>query len=296
VDHYLRKAADFKLEALFLCDPRHLDTLEYGHVSTLREKADSLGIGVELGTGGTNPDHLQNLVRAAHVVGSPVVHTTVDAPRPTSAHELDDMLSAAARNLRGVLPVCERYGVSLAVENTAQITCSELLALVEMVGSDWVGVCLDTGNPLAVLEDPLATAEALAPLTKAVHLKDCQVAARPDGFVLGGCALGEGVVDLGGILGALSSLPPDTSLSIEVALGRQQVPALSEEHLARFPGASARALGRALRLVRDRGLPHLPRLPTESRASEDEVLAEEDGLVLRSVEWARRALGIRTGE
>jgi hypothetical protein len=56
------------------------------------------------------------------------------------------------------------------------------------------------------------------------------------------------------------------------------------------PEASAAALGRTLRLVRDRGLPREPELPIERGASEDEILSAEDDLVLESVRWAQQAV------
>ena len=290
IEHYLQKAVDLNLDGLYLADTRHLDSLEYGYVSGLRERATSLGLYLELGTGGTNPDHLQNMVRTAHVLGSPVVRTMVDKPRPTSSQSMSNLLLASAREIQQVLPVCERYGVSLAIENSPQITTRELLSLVELADSEWVGVCLDTANPLAVMEDPLAVARTLAPLARTVHLKDYRLVPQPNGLDLIGCSLGEGVVDHRSILEILSSQAPEVNLNIESVVGKQAVPVLDAEYLAQFPDVPAGSLGWTLRLVRDRGLPQMPPLATEQDASEDEILAREDDLVLRSVRWAQQAL------
>lgn len=291
VGHYLRKAAELDLEGLHLCDPRHLDSLEYGYVSDLRQKAESAGLYLELGTAGTNPDHLQGMVRAAHVLGSPVVRTFVGKPRAAKPEAMSALLSATASEIAQVTPVCDRYQIALALENHQDLTTEELLTLVELVDSEWVGICFDTGNPLALLDDPLESAAAFAPLIRSVHLKDYQVSARSDGFVLIGCALGDGVVPLKEILDVLAARAPKPNLNIETYLGKHVCPAMDEGYLARVPGASAAALGGVLRLVRDRGLPREPRLPSEQGASEDEVLAAEDELVLRSVRWAQQALG-----
>jgi sugar phosphate isomerase/epimerase len=290
VDHYFRKAAELRLDGLYLCDARHLDSLEYGYISGLRERAAALGLYLELGTTGTNPDHMQNMVRAAHVLGSPLVRTVLDRPRPATEEAVADLLAACAAELRQVLPVCERYGVQLALENGPQITSRELLSLIEAVGSPLVRVCFDTANPLCVMEDPVSAATALAPLAITVHLKDYQLAARLDGFLLIGCPLGKGAVDLRGVLEILAAHAPNPNLNIETFLGKQVIPALADDYLVHFPAASARALGRTLRLVRDRGLPSAPPLPTERGASEAEVLAEEDDFVLASVHWALQAL------
>jgi sugar phosphate isomerase/epimerase len=291
VEHFLEKAAELGLDGVQLADARHLDSLEYGYVSELRRKAEALGLYLELGTAGTNPDHLQTMVRAAHVLGSKLVRTFLGKPRPTSPAGMAEIISEAAGQLGQVLPLCERYGVSLAVENHQDLTTAELLRLMEIVDSQWVGVCLDTGNGLALLDDPMETARAFAPLVKTVHLKDYQVCARANGFVLIGCPLGEGVVDLRGIADLLAAEAPEAALNIEAYLGKHFVPALEDGYLRQLPEAPAQALGATLRLVRDRGLPREPVLPTEREAPEQELLAAEEEVVVRSVRWAGEALG-----
>ncbi len=135
LEHYLQKAADLNLDGVQLCDARHLESLEYGYVSGVRERAESLGLYVEVGTAGTNADHLESMVRVAHVVGSPVVRTFVGKPRPRTAEGMHELLSATAGEIAQVTPVCERYGVSLALENHQDLRADELLSLLELVQS-----------------------------------------------------------------------------------------------------------------------------------------------------------------
>lgn len=296
VEHYLQKAVELNLDGVQLCDARHLDSLDYGYVSKLRERAESLGLYLELGTEGTNPDHIQSMVRVAHVMGSPVVRTFVGRPRPASAEGMEGLLAATAREIALVMPVCERYRISLALENHQDLTTEELLALMELVDSEWVGICFDTGNPLALLEDPLDSATAFGRLIKSVHLKDYQLAARGDGFALVGCALGEGVIELREILDLLATRVPEVNLNVETYVGKHMVPALEKGYLDRLPAAPAAALGRTLRMVRDCGLPREPQLPAERDAPEDEMLSVEEELVTRSVQWAQQALGGKEGK
>ena len=291
VEHFLEKAAELGLDGVQLADGRHLDSFEYGYVSELRRKAEAFGLYLELGTAGTNPDHLQTMVRAAHVLGSKVVRTFVGKPRPTSVERMAEIISEAAGQIGEALPLCERYGVSLAIENHQDLTTRELLRLMEIADSQWVGVCLDTGNALALLDDPMETARAFGPLIKTVHLKDYQVCARSNGFLLVGCALGEGVVDVRGIADLVQAEAPEAALNIEAYIGKHFVPALEEAYLRQLPEVRAYSLGATLRLVRDRGLPREPVLPTEREAPEQELLAAEEELVLRSVRWAGEALG-----
>jgi len=290
VSHFLRKVSELGLDGVHFCDPRHLDSLEYGYVMQLREKADALGLYIELGTEGTNADHLQNIVRASHVLGSPLVRTFIGKTRSRTAQAMSELLAGAAAEIVAVLPVCERYEVSLAIENHRDLTTRELLQLLEIVGSPMVGVSFHTGNPLALLEDPATSAELLAPAIKSVHLSDYQLAGASDGFALIGCALGEGVVDLPRILEIVASRAPDARLNVETAVVKKSVPALDDDYVKTLPKATARDLARTFRLVRDEGRA-APRLAVERGATEDEVLAEEDEMVVRSVQWAQRALG-----
>ncbi len=289
--HFLHKAAELNLDGVFFCDPRHFESLEYGPATALREEAEALGLSLEVGMSGTHPDRLQDLVRAAHVLGSLTVRASVDKPRPRTAAEMDALLSAAATDLTEVLPLCERYTVPITLENTPNLTSAEVLSLLERVDSEWLRVCFDAANPLVVLEDPLTAATALAPYTSSVHLKDYQLCARKDGLTLVGCPLGDGVVDLRSIIDLLSTRAPALSFSIETTASKQPLPVLEEEYLSHLPGASAAALARTLRLVRDHGVERLPQFAWERQAEEDEILAEEDDQVVRSAHWAQRTLG-----
>ena len=81
--------------------------------------------------------------------------TTADAFRrfaESSEHALK-LAAKAAANL----------DILLAVENHKDWRADELLAILKRVGNDHVGICLDTGNSIALLEDPMDVIEALAP-------------------------------------------------------------------------------------------------------------------------------------
>jgi hypothetical protein len=67
-------------------------------------------------------------------------------------------------------------------------------------------------------------------------------------------------------------------------------PVFEEAHLSLLPEASAKALARTLKMVRDRGLSEEPQLPSERGASEQELRDEWDDVVVRSVRWARNAV------
>ena len=88
-------------------------------------------------------------------------------------------------------------GIKLALENHAgDMLGYELKALVEEAGTDFVGVCIDAGNPLWVGESPFVTLDHVAPYTIASHIRDTAVWPHPKGAVAQWVAMGEGNIGI----------------------------------------------------------------------------------------------------
>ena len=96
--------------------------------------------------------------------------------------------------------------------------------IIERVGSPALRVNLDTGNFLPVGQDPLKAARDLADLIALVHLKDIRRAAAddpghvfadPDGQLLTGSVLGEGLVNLAAMVTLLDEIGYVGWLSLE---------------------------------------------------------------------------------
>ena len=61
--------------------------------------------------------------------------------------------------------------------------------LIERHGSEFLGVCLDTGNNISLLDDPMDTVAKLAPFAVTTHFKDVAVKEYSEGFsAVGGAA------------------------------------------------------------------------------------------------------------
>lgn len=292
-EDYLTKATELGLDGVQFCDTGHFPNLSDGYIDHLGAEAGNMGLYVELGTGGLDPEHLRTVLVAASRLNSTVVRTFIGRPRPTNSDGVDALLQSCVQPLTAVAAVCDSLGVSLAIENHCDITTTELVRLVEMVDSPWIGICFDNGNTLALFEDPLESLERAQPFIKSVHLKDYQIAPTVDGYVLVGCALGEGIIDLSGTLSVLASQAPDANLNIETFVGTYPVRWPTVDELSYLPEDMARGVAEIKRLLHERGLPEAPVLPVDRCAPESEVLAHEDALVRRSVTWATRALGRR---
>ena len=174
-----------------ICDYEPLLRMSHVELAEAATEARRLGLTIELGTKGVQPEHLAAFLRLAEVFEAELVRSMVYAPgfRPT--------LDEAAAYLRTAIRDYETSGVTLALETYEQLSSTALVELVDRVGSDRLGICLDPANNVAGLELPWDVIERCAPLTRNIHVKDFAFARQPGwvGFTYGGAPMGDGLHD-----------------------------------------------------------------------------------------------------
>ena len=74
-------------------------------------------------------------------------------------------IAMAIAGLRAVVPLLDELDMTLGIENHADVTSPELIAIIEAVDSARVRVLLDLGNSTQIFENPRYTIEKLAPYT-----------------------------------------------------------------------------------------------------------------------------------
>ncbi len=152
-------------------------------------------------------------------------------------------LRAAAAALRDQRAMLQDHGVVLAIETHFEFTTFELLRLFDMCGArpgEWLGVCLDTMNLLTMLEDPLAATRRILPWVVSTHIKDGGIFLTGEGLTTFPAPLGEGIVDLGGIIDLLAERPDNIHLSIEDHGGEFHLPIFDVRFRAEFPDLTLR--------------------------------------------------------
>lgn len=233
-------------------------------------------------------------VRCARAAGAAVMRLAFGGRRYESFGAAEDFRRFAAqarRSLALMEPVLRRHGVRLAVENHKDWLVEELLALLRRLDSEWVGVCVDTGNSLALLEEPYAVLEALAPWAVSTHLKDMAVAPHPAGFQLAEVPLGRGFLDLPRVVATLRRAAPGVRFNLEmITRDPLVVPCLEPGYWATLGGVRAARLAHALALAR-RHAPPAP-LPGVAGLSPSERLALEEQNNRESLAHARACLGL----
>ena len=193
----LEKASALGAEVVQICDNMPLGCMPDAEIAALAGRAAGLGLDLELGIRGSRPEQLCRGLQVARLLGARVLRVVLDDDdwRPSPAQ--------AAALLRDMLPDLRAADVILALENRFDMTPAELADLVRSVNDPRIGVCLDPLNSIALLVGVGETVAALAPLALSVHAKDAVVVRLGAGFAIRGCPLGEGQVDLEGMLAAV---------------------------------------------------------------------------------------------
>jgi 3-oxoisoapionate decarboxylase len=184
-------------------------------------------------------------------------------------------------------PVVEKHELRMAVENHKDLRAPELVDLIKRLDSPFVGVCVDTGNNIALLEPPGETVELLAPLAFTTHIKDMGVDEYAEGFLLAEVPLGSGFVDLARTVGLLRKSRPEIPLNLEmITRDPLKIPCLTPKYWATLDDVSGQRLAEMIALVRAAKQP-LPRISTLTR---EQQLEREDEHVRESLRYARERL------
>ena len=272
---------------------------ERGLGKKLRAKAEALGMYLEgqisLPRTEADVERFDAEVAAAKEIGVTILRTVMLGGRRyenfNSAADWAAFGKSSWQRLTWAEPVAKKHGVKLALENHKDWRIDEMLAILKRISSKHVGVNLDTGNNLALLEDPHAVVEALAPHTITTHLKDMAVQEYEQGFLLSEVPLGEGFLDLKRIVATCEKANPHVRHNLEmITRNPLKVPCLTQRYWKTFGQRPVQDLIAALDRVRS-NKPTAP-LPSIAGKSPAEQVAYEQAHNARSVAYAHGHLKI----
>jgi 3-oxoisoapionate decarboxylase len=207
---FIRHCADLGVGLVQIADNLPLHTLSAAELDAVQAETERLGLAIEVGTRGIATDHLRRYLQLALHLGSPILRVVVD----TAHHHPDP--PEVIDTLRGILPEFEAAGVVLAIENHDRFQARALAHIIESLGSDYVGVCLDTVNSFGSLEGPEVVVDVLGPYVVNLHIKDFRIQ-RADhnmGFVITGTPAGQGMLDVPWLLRQLGARPFNAILEL----------------------------------------------------------------------------------
>lgn len=224
--------AERNVQVVHFSEIRFIGSLEPANLLAVRQHAAELGLQVEIGMTsicpsskmfnaslGSPEQQLINMIGAAKTVGSPIVRAVLGSADDRKNGAIEARIDEVVQVLRSVRSQATDAGIKIAIENHAgDMQGRELKDLVEKAGPDFVGVCLDSGNPLWTIEDPHLTLEILHPYVLTSHVRDSAVWKVPQGAAVTWVQMGRGNVDIESYVRKYVELCPGKALSMESIL------------------------------------------------------------------------------
>ena len=207
----------------------------------------------------------------------------------SSLEEFQEFKKQSVKSLQLAEAVARRHQMKLAVENHKDWRADELVALLKQIDSEWIGVTLDFGNSISLLEDPMEVVRTLAPYVFTTHVKDMGVEEYEHGFLLSEVPLGKGILDLPAIFDLCRKHNPDIRFNLEmITRDPLEIPCLQEQYWATFEELPGSELARTLRMVRHQKYP--TPLPRVAQLMPEDRLAQEDENILLSLDYSKKHL------
>lgn len=243
----VRLAHDYGYNSFLFSAGRTLDIEDTGAVAETKRVLDELGMTATVAAGlvsrimRDDSDYVRAAFEAAVQLEAHCVNTTWSPGMNTRWNEGWDQASAdeyVKRDTQATARLAElaaEYEMPVAFENHLDYILQEVARILGAVPSPYIGLNFDTGNPLLFLQDPMEYARRFAGRIFSTHLKDAYALPDPDGARIVWCEVGEGLVDVPGILGLIRRQDRNVPLNLEYwAQAAHGVPYESEaywEHL-----------------------------------------------------------------
>jgi len=191
----VRRARSVGFDALQVCENARPMALDEAQWQEVVQAAAEVGLSIQLGCKTLDPEVFRAYaVRAASLPDRllRLVLERYDGPQITG----EDVRAFLA----GTAPLLEALELRLAIENHYDVPSRVLAEAVVPYSARRIGFCVDTANSLRNFESPEMVLDLLGERAFCYHLKDFRVDGERLGFCVSGASLGEGNLNLDGIL------------------------------------------------------------------------------------------------
>jgi len=310
---HLDYAKQLGLDVVMFPDPDFFESLDESYLRRVKAHADNLGIAIETGMysicpsstvfsdkRGTAVEQLTKMLHATKTLGSPILRALLGANSDRrSAIPLRTHIDNTIATLRSVRELAKSLGIKIAIENHAgDLLGRELRALIEEAGADFVGACIDTGNPIWVAESPFVTLEQLAPYILTSHIRDSAVYPHPLGATVQWVAMGDGSIGIDQWAARFQEQCPQATFMLEIisSIPPRVLNYLEPEFWTVYPDMPAADFARFLALVQN-GRPATVNTLTADWNEPDAtyqaaLITQQRRQVEKSINYCREVLGI----
>lgn len=267
-----------------------------GKVREFREKKELYLEGsIGLPKDDADTERFKSEVEYAREAGADILRTACLSGRRYENFETGQAFEEFKKNSIGsiqrAIPVLEKHRMKLAIENHKDWRVPDLLALLKLYDSEWIGVNLDTGNNISFLEDPMYVIESLAPYSFTTHIKDMGIQSYDDGFLLSEVPLGAGQLDLKKVIEVCRTNNPAIKFNLEmITRNPLKVPCYTEAYWVTFEDLPASEVAGAFKWIRDHQ--STAELPSVEGMSNEEKLIYEEQNIIDSFNYAIETLNL----
>ena len=195
----------------------------------------------------------EEALRIGHDLDAELVKFSLDIIRPRelygSCMHPDVMRQMTDRydEFKRTIPLIEEFGMQIAIENHTDTFADEILWIVDKLNHQLIGTCVDTMNPLQVIENPYYAMERMLPKAYCCHFSDDIIVVDPLGVHDIGAAHGQGSMDCPKMVSQIREKSPMDKIIFENEIAFRSMEEPIEEARAR----ELQACEESVRYLRD---------------------------------------------
>lgn len=208
----VNKADKSGIRVIQIADNLPLEYWPQTELQELEKYARERQITIEMGSRGLTPGHTLKCLETAVTLNSPILRMVIDKA------EYEPDLQTVINTIRDLLPEFKARHIKLAIENHDRFKAREFESIIQSIGSEWVGICLDSVNSMGAGEGFETVSEILLPYTINLHIKDFIIyrVSHKMGFMIEGRPAGQGMLNIRETIEKLTRMKTCNSAILEL--------------------------------------------------------------------------------
>ncbi len=186
------KALTAGLRLVQIADNLPLEKFSGKELGDLIDYASRKEVEIEMGGRGMTAEHTLECLETAEKLKSPLLRMVIDG------QNFEPDISHIKGIIKDLLPEFISRNIKLAIENHDRFKAREFEAIIQSVGSEMVGICLDSVNSMGAGEGFEEVVKILLPYTINFHVKDFTIrrVSHKMGIIIEGAPAGKGKLNI----------------------------------------------------------------------------------------------------
>lgn len=186
------KASDNGIGIVQIADNLPLEKLPVDELRAIASYASDKNVAIEMGGRGMMSEHMPECLKTAEILHSPILRMVIDG------QNFEPSITEISAIIRDLLPEFKTRNIKLAIENHDRFKAREFEKIIQNVGSEMVGICLDSVNSMGAGEGFAEVSKILIPYTINFHVKDFSIRRvyHKMGIIIEGTPAGKGRLNI----------------------------------------------------------------------------------------------------